>query len=115
MKIITSLGYKKFLGAAAILSLASLPLPAQALPSQEINTVYYKDASKTEVVGEFTLLCNGQRYSNGQRTNFKTTFKSPCSSGGGGSGKLPCEFTSQTPEQQGKCNYLPNPRIYESR
>ncbi|MDJ0619547.1 MAG: DUF6289 family protein [Calothrix sp. MO_192.B10] len=101
----------KLLTIAGILSLVALPLPVTALPSQEVTKIYYSNAAKTKVVGISILACNGRRSTKGKTTPYVRISSSPCSSRKGGGGtKLPCEFTSRTPEQQRRCHNLPNQR-----
>ncbi|MDJ0796281.1 MAG: DUF6289 family protein [Calothrix sp. MO_167.B12] len=100
----------KLLTIAGIISLTALPLPAIALPSQEVTKIYYSNAAKTKVVGISILACNGKRSTKGKTTPYVSISTSPCSSRKGGGTKLPCEFTSRTPEQQRKCHNLPSQR-----
>ncbi|MGF1604236.1 MAG: DUF6289 family protein [Thermosynechococcaceae cyanobacterium] len=69
---------------------------AQALPSQEVETIYYSDSQKTDEVGGAILLCSGGRSTWGQVTRYSTRRSSPCNGGGpkppSTSGNSPCEF-----------------------
>ncbi len=79
---------------------------AVALPANEVTTTYYTTASKTQEVGESTLLCNGQRSMEGRKTSFSSRSSSPCNPSSpplNGSG-LPCEFLAQG------CSNLPGKR-----
>lgn len=47
--------------------------------SYETETIYYSDATKTEMVGGLLFACHrSQPYTFGQRTDFKTVERSPC-------------------------------------
>jgi hypothetical protein len=88
------------LGYLSSIAVATLGFTAtvHALPSQEVTTIYYSDQSKTEEVGELTLLCDGQRVQSGQRTRYATRSSSPCNGGGPNppdTGHLPCEFLAR--------------------
>ncbi|BAZ40577.1 hypothetical protein NIES4101_65380 [Calothrix sp. NIES-4101] len=50
----------------------------EALPSQEVETTYYSNASKTKVVGGSILSCYGGFKKWGKQTQYKTRFISPC-------------------------------------
>jgi hypothetical protein len=93
---------------SAAIAVATLGFTAtvHALPSQEVTTTYYSDESKTEEVGELTLLCSGQRLQSGKRTRYATRSSSPCdgdSPNPSDPGPLPCEFLvkgcSQLPDR----------------
>jgi uncharacterized protein DUF6289 len=56
----------------------AVPNTAQALPSNEVTTTYYSDATLTNVVGEHILLCTGGYYDWGQRTAYKTVDSISC-------------------------------------
>ena len=58
--------------------------PATArLPPQEVEITYYRDASKTEIVGGKLIVCAFTGgYEWGQKTQFKTIFTSPCGTPG---------------------------------
>lgn len=49
-----------------------------ALPCNEVDRLYYSDATYTNLVGERILLCNGQRWSWGITTSFVQIFTEPC-------------------------------------
>lgn len=55
-----------------------VPETAQALPSNEVTTTYYSDASKTDVVGERILLCSGGWISWGIKTSYATQYSVSC-------------------------------------
>jgi Family of unknown function (DUF6289) len=102
-----------FLTTAVLVSLTAMPFlaiatsqNAIALPANEVTTTYYSDASKTDEVGEMTLLCSGQRIIEGRRTAYASRSSSPCNSGPNPSGPtgLPCEFLAKG------CSQLPETR-----
>jgi hypothetical protein len=103
-----------FLTTVALVSLTAVPIlaiatsqNAIALPANEVTTTYYSDASKTDEVGEMTLLCSGQRIIEGRRTAYASRSSSPCNSGHNppsGQTRLPCEFLAKG------CSQLPETR-----
>ena len=101
-----------FLTTAVLVSLTAMPFlaiasqNAIALPANEVTTTYYSDASKTNEVGEMTLLCSGQRIIEGRRTAYASRSSSPCNSGPNPPGQtgLPCEFLAKG------CSQLPETR-----
>lgn len=97
-----ALGYLCSIGIAT----SGLTATVHALPSQEVTTTYYSDASKTTEVGEFMLLCNGQRMQWGKRTRYGSRSSSPCNGGGPNQNpepqSLPCEFLAKG------CSSLPD-------
>jgi Family of unknown function (DUF6289) len=102
-----------FLPTAVLVSLTAMPFlaiatsqNAIALPAIEVTTTYYSDSSKTNEVGEMTLLCSGQRTLEGRRTAYSSQSSSPCNSGRNppGQTRLPCEFLAKG------CSQLPEAR-----
>ena len=94
-------------GSLSFISLSTLVLTvaALALPSQEVSTTYYSDSNQSEVVGEVTLLCNGQRTQWGKKTRFASQSTEPCHGGSPPkppSPNPPCEFL------QTGCSPIPN-------
>jgi ABC-type enterobactin transport system permease subunit len=63
---------------AAVLSGPVTPA-AQAAPQNEIHTLYYSDASKTNLVGEKIRFCYDPIYQWGQVTSYYSVFTEPCS------------------------------------
>ncbi|GGL38818.1 MULTISPECIES: DUF6289 family protein [Caulobacter] len=51
---------------------------AFALPTHEVETYYYSDASHTEEVGHTLLACNGHFFSNGVQTAYADVTSTPC-------------------------------------
>jgi len=51
---------------------------AEALPSNEVTTIYYSDASKTDEVGERTLLCSGGWIKWGTTSAYANKYSVPC-------------------------------------
>lgn len=63
---------------AAIVGLALSARGASALPSNEVITTYYSDASRTTEVGERHLFCTGQTVRWGTTTKYATQVSFPC-------------------------------------
>lgn len=98
-------------GCLSLLSLSTLCLGTatlvNALPANEVEITYYKDAQKTEEVGYLIIGCQGDRVQSGQKTKYSSRTSTPCNSGPkptGNSGSLPCEFL------QTGCKPLPTRR-----
>lgn len=51
---------------------------AYALPVNEVDRIYFSDATYTVEVGERLLLCNGHLYSWGIVTSYKIVYTEPC-------------------------------------
>jgi len=51
---------------------------AYALPPNEVDRIYFSDATYTVEVGERLLLCNGHLYSWGIVTSYKLVYTEPC-------------------------------------
>jgi hypothetical protein len=51
---------------------------AFALPTHEVETYYYSDASHTEEVGHTLLACNGHFFSNDVQTAYADVTSTPC-------------------------------------
>ncbi len=74
--------------------LLGLATAAQALPTNEVETTYYSDATRTDEVGGLFRGCDGSLSAWGKRTRYATRTSTPCSSGGGPEPQpMPCEFT----------------------
>lgn len=68
---------------------------AQALPSgaSGFDTLYYADASMSEVVGEYYMGCTGTPVRSGERTAYSDTLSWQCQPSGGGTGGGSCQTT----------------------
>lgn len=65
-----------------------------ALPSKDVETTYYSDQAKTNIVGGSILSCFGRRRFWGEKTNFKEVFSSSCEGNTTPKPNKPnCEFT----------------------
>ncbi|HET6432651.1 DUF6289 family protein [Dyella sp.] len=51
---------------------------AVSAPSNYIDTIYYSDASHTNMVGESVLYCTGRHRQTGQVTAYYTIESEPC-------------------------------------
>ncbi len=99
--------------------LAGLSLPVlmfgtaitvKALPANEVEKIYYSDATRTEEVGGYTLGCDGDHSAWGSVTQYSSTSRTPCDRPGGlGPGPLPCEFSPQG------CSPIPGPDGHRPR
>lgn len=84
-----------------------------ALPANEVETVYYSDATRTEDVGAYLLGCDGSHSAWGSVSQYSTTSRTPC---GGlsrpGPRPLPCEFTDKgcSPIPDRNDGHFPNRR-----
>lgn len=70
---------------AGLIALSALTASAISLaaPTNEIETVYFSDASHTTVVGETDLYCTGRHRSWGTTSIYKETTSYPCGDAGG--------------------------------
>ena len=71
----------KRLGAITLLALAVSGISTQAamaLTGNEVETIYFSNASKTTVVGERHLFCSGQVYKWGTTSPYYTRYSTPC-------------------------------------
>lgn len=78
-----------------------------ALPANEVEITYYRDAQKTEEVGYMIMGCQGDRVQSGQKTRYTSRSSTPCNASPqppDNSGSLPCEFL------QAGCSSLPTRR-----
>ena len=65
-----------------------------ALPSKDVETIYYSDQGKTKIVGGSLLSCFGGKASWGEKTNIKNVFTSSCEDNATPKPTKPnCEFT----------------------
>jgi hypothetical protein len=55
---------------------------AEALPAQEVETTYFKDATFTVEVGWSFLACNGSHARTGKTTRYMVRDTAPCTSHG---------------------------------
>lgn len=79
---------------------------ARALPSNEVTTLYYSDANKTQVVGGRILLCSGEKGSWGRSTQYISRESEPCRpSRPPQTSNPPCEFLAKG------CSSLPSTRF----
>ena len=69
---------------AGLVALAALSASAIVVgaPSNDIDTVYYSDAAKTNMVGESELFCTGKHDRWGRTTPYYTVHKFPCGGAG---------------------------------
>lgn len=51
---------------------------ALALPSNEVETTYYSDATYSTQIGYRILFCNGSRYQEGTTSIYKQVYSTPC-------------------------------------
>lgn len=49
-----------------------------ALPCNEVERIYYSDATYSTVVGERILFCNGQTWKWGSVTSYVQVYSTPC-------------------------------------
>ncbi|WP_188196442.1 DUF6289 family protein [Nonomuraea sp. SYSU D8015] len=67
------------LAAATVAAVTSSPAAARACKIDHVcYTVYYSDSSRTTVVGELVVGCDGERSMWGTRTGFYDFSESPC-------------------------------------
>lgn len=64
-------------GLAALAALTASAIVISA-PSNYIDTIYYSDASHTNMVGERVLYCTGRHTLTGQVTTYYTIETEPC-------------------------------------
>lgn len=102
---------RKSMSRLALLTLAWVPLSVLALPSNEVTHTYYRDASKTQIVGIRILSCSGERVNWGSQTTFVKKTSERCAGGSRpGTSKPPCDFQ----DSNENCLNLPTKRPYES-
>jgi uncharacterized protein DUF6289 len=54
---------------------------AYALPTNEVETVYFSDGTLEQEVGSSILLCQGGIYREGRQTRYRATSRTPCNDG----------------------------------
>lgn len=69
------------LGLVALSALTASAIVVSA-PSYDVDTVYFSDASKTTMVGEYELFCTGRHEKWGITTQYYTVDKFPCGGAG---------------------------------
>ncbi|MCH9648789.1 MAG: hypothetical protein K0U98_11160 [Deltaproteobacteria bacterium] len=79
-------------GAAAQLGFSP---EAQALPGQEVETVWYTDDTLTTEVGWSIRVCGGGYAFWGVKTGYRVTYKGESCSPQGNSGSTPCKICAQ--------------------
>jgi hypothetical protein len=74
---------KKVLGILGALVAIAATATVYALPANEVEVIYYSDASMTDEVGYRYTACQGGVYRSGRLTRYAVSFSTPCHSGGG--------------------------------
>lgn len=69
------------LGLVALSALTASAITISA-PSYDIDTVYFSDAAKTQMIGEHELYCTGRHDSWGRTSQYYTISKFPCGGAG---------------------------------
>jgi uncharacterized protein DUF6289 len=54
---------------------------AYALPTNEVETIYFSDDTFAQEVGYRILLCQGGSYREGRQTGYRATSRTPCNDG----------------------------------
>ena len=62
--------------------ICALARGAGALPSQEVETVYFSDATYTVEIGSYFLSCNGTHARTGRTSRYVVRASSPCTTHG---------------------------------
>ena len=96
---------QKWIRYFAFVLFASVSTSVFALPKNEIETIYYSDASKKGDIAGFTLFtCSGRFHRYGKTTPYYIRSSEPCNIRPKSPG-VPCEFTTNP-----HCQNLPTPR-----
>jgi hypothetical protein len=71
-------GIRVSLIVAVVAGISLVGLRSHALPANEVDTTYFKDATFTTEVGSTILFCNGARFREGTTSRFQLRTLTPC-------------------------------------